>query len=64
MSHSVEFIGAKIRVISSANKCLEGLEGSIIDETKNTLRIRDRCDEEKTLLKQGAVFLINNQKSF
>jgi len=61
MIHSAEFIGAKIKIISSANKSIEHLEGSIIDETKNTFKIRTLNQEEKIVLKQGTVFTINNQ---
>jgi RNase P/RNase MRP subunit p29 len=61
MIHSVEFIGAKIKVVSASNKSLTGLEGSIVDETKNTFKIKNNQGEEKTLLKKGTVFLINNQ---
>jgi len=62
MIHSAEFIGAQIKVIKAANKSLEGTEGSIVDETKSTFKIINTKNEEKTLLKKGAVFLINNQR--
>ena len=62
MSHSAEFIGAKIKVIRASNKSLEGMEGSVVDETKNTLKIKNINEEEKTVPKSGAVFLINNQE--
>jgi RNase P/RNase MRP subunit p29 len=62
MIHSAEFIGAKIKVIKASNKSLEGLEGTIADETKSTFKIINTKGEEKTLLKKGAVFLISNQR--
>jgi RNase P/RNase MRP subunit p29 len=62
MSRSVEFIGAKIKIIRASNKSLEGMEGSVVDETKSTLKIKNTNEEEKTVLKSGAVFLINNQE--
>jgi RNase P/RNase MRP subunit p29 len=62
MSRSAEFIGAKIKIIRASNKSLEGMEGSVIDETKSTLKIKNTNEEEKTVLKSGAVFLINNQE--
>jgi ribonuclease P protein subunit POP4 len=62
MTHSAEFIGAKIKVLRSGNKSLERLEGKIIDETRNTIRIMDNQNQEKTLLKKGTVFLINGKK--
>ena len=62
MIHPAEFIGAKIKVMHAANKSLEGLEGSVIDETRNTLKIKNNKQEQKTVLKKGAVFSINNEK--
>ena len=62
MIHSVEFIGAQIKVIKAANKSLEGMEGSIVDETKSTFKIISTKNQEKTLLKKGAVFLISDQR--
>ena len=60
MIHAAEFIGAKIKVMNATNKSLQGLEGSIIDETKNSFKIKNSKQEEKTVLKKGAVFMINN----
>jgi ribonuclease P protein subunit POP4 len=60
MIHAAEFIGAKIKVINATNKSLQGLEGSIIDETKNSFKIKNSEQEEKIVLKKGAVFMINN----
>jgi RNase P/RNase MRP subunit p29 len=69
MIRSEEFIGAKIRVLDAPNKSLKGFEGFIIDETKNTFRIKiqnnnqqKKTNQEKTILKKGAVFLINSQR--
>jgi ribonuclease P protein subunit POP4 len=60
MIYAAEFIGAKIKVMNATNKSLQGLEGSIIDETKNSFKIKNSKQEEKTVLKKGAVFMINN----
>ena len=57
-----EFLGGKIKVLQARNKSLEGIEGRIIDETKHTFRVKTAKREEKTLLKQGAVFVIANKK--
>jgi RNase P/RNase MRP subunit p29 len=62
MIHSAEFIGAQIKVIKAANKSLEGMEGSIVDETKSTFKIINTKNQEKTLLKKGTVFLISDQR--
>ena len=61
-TYSEEFIGTKIRVVQARNKSLEGITGRIIDETKNTFKILTDKQEEKTLLKQGAVFMINKNR--
>ena len=60
MIYAAEFIGAKIKVMNATNKSLQGLEGSIIDETKNSFKIKNSKQEEKTVLKKGAVFMIND----
>ena len=60
MIYAAEFIGAKIKVMNATNKSLQSLEGSIIDETKNSFKIKNSKQEEKTVLKKGAVFMINN----
>ena len=44
-------IGKKISVVESSNKSLVGIEGIVIDETKNTIRIRDKKNIGKTLVK-------------
>jgi ribonuclease P protein subunit POP4 len=62
MSHSAEFIGAKIKIIRASNKNLEGMEGSVVDETKNTFKIKNTKNKERTVLKSSAVFMINNQE--
>jgi ribonuclease P protein subunit POP4 len=58
--HPEEFIGSELRVIDARNKSLVGLAGKIIDETKKSFVIRAGT-EEKTILKAGASFMINNQ---
>ncbi|MFQ6050413.1 MAG: ribonuclease P protein component 1 [Candidatus Hydrothermarchaeota archaeon] len=45
-----ELIGLRARVECSKNKTLIGLEGLIVDETKNTIRIKTKT-KEKTILK-------------
>jgi len=55
-----EYIGSPIEIASSRNKSLAGLKGIIIDETKNTFKVR--CgDKIKIILKQGCTFKIKNQ---
>jgi len=35
-----ELIGKEIKIISSKDQSILGLEGKIVDETKNTIKIR------------------------
>jgi RNase P/RNase MRP subunit p29 len=60
MSYAAEFIGAKIKIIDATNRSLLGLEGSVLDETKNLFKIKNNNQEEKIVLKKGAVFMIDN----
>lgn len=48
-----ELIGAHVRIAHATAKQLIGLEGTIIDETKNTLKIKT-TKGVKTILKKGA----------
>ncbi|WP_405283643.1 ribonuclease P protein component 1 [Methanobrevibacter sp.] len=51
-----EFIGLKVHVTSKKNKSLN-LNGTIIDETKNTIKIEDENNCEKIIPKVGSTFL-------
>ena len=51
-----EFIGLKVHVTSEKNKSLN-LNGTIIDETKNTIKIEDMNNCEKIIPKRGSIFL-------
>ncbi len=60
-----EFIGMFAKVIESKNKLLVGLNGKIIDETKNTFIMLTDKKEKKTILKKDCIItfdLKNNQK--
>jgi len=59
-----ELIGLSIKVIDSKNKSDIGIEGIIIDETKNTLIIETASGKRKTLFKSNIVIetTINNKK--
>lgn len=50
-----ELIGLEVRVVKSKNKQLEGLSGTVIDETRNMLKI-ETGKGEKSLAKQDCVF--------
>ncbi len=51
-----EFIGLKVHATSLKNKSLN-LNGTIIDETKNTIKIEDENNYEKVIPKRGSIFV-------
>ncbi|MBQ6098779.1 MAG: ribonuclease P protein subunit [Methanobrevibacter sp.] len=51
-----EFIGLKVHATNKKNKSLD-LNGTIIDETKNTIKIEDENNFEKIIPKRGSTFL-------
>jgi len=50
-----ELIGLQVRVASSTNKNQEGLEGTVVDETRNTFTV-ETGKGEKTLVKEQCIF--------
>ncbi len=54
-----ELIGSDIEIIGSKNKTLMGIKGKIIDETKNTLTIKNITI--KKVLKSHITFKINGK---
>lgn len=59
-----ELIGLKVRVKESRDSSREGLGGSVIDETKNTLVV-ETGDGIKRIPKMGSVFIFYvGNKSF
>ncbi|MBC8494668.1 ribonuclease P protein subunit [archaeon] len=54
-----EFIGSEINIVKSTNKSLVGLQGTILDETKNTFKIKT-TKGNKIILKNTSTFKINN----
>ncbi len=52
-----EFIGMLMKITSSSNPILIGIEGEIIDETKNTFVIKTN-NGRKTILKNQVKFTI------
>jgi len=54
-------IGKTIKVVLSKNKTLEGVEGKVIDETKNTIKIVDSKNREKTLVKGQITFMLGSK---
>jgi len=51
-----EFIGLKVHVTNMKNKSLN-LKGTIIDETKNTIKIEGMDNTEKIIPKKGNLFV-------
>ena len=58
-----EFIGETMEVVEADNETLVGLQGEIVDETKNTFKIQTK-DGLKNVLKDQIKFTItkNNKK--
>jgi|TARA_Y100000310_G_scaffold327640_1_gene394318 ribonuclease P protein subunit POP4 len=54
-----ELIGSIIEIIGSKNKTLIGIKGKIIDETKNTLTIKNKTS--KKVLKSHITFKIDGK---
>lgn len=53
-----ELIGLGIEVTASKNKSLAGLKGKIVDETKNTLKVR-AGSRVLTVMKNAIMFKAN-----
>ena len=53
-------IGKTITIVDSSNQSLKNLEGKVIDETKNTIKITDKKNSEKTLIKNQITFKVSN----
>ena len=51
-----EFIGLKVHATNKKNKSLN-LKGTIIDETKNTIKIEGTDNTEKIIPKKGTFFV-------
>ena len=51
-----EFIGLNVEITNAKDKSLK-LLGTVIDETKNTIKIEDANKKEKLIPKKGSIFL-------
>ena len=51
-----EFIGLNVWITNEKDKSLK-LMGTVIDETKNTIRIEDANQVEKIIPKDGSIFV-------
>ncbi len=50
-----EFIGLEIKVVKSSNPQVVGIEGRVVDETRNTLTILHK-DKRRVVIKNTSVF--------
>ena len=51
-----ELIGLRAKVQTALSLPHQGLEGLVVDETKNTLVLRTKDGTEKTIPKKGCIF--------
>jgi ribonuclease P protein subunit POP4 len=51
-----ELIGLKVRVVEALNKSNVGMEGKVVDETRNTIVIEGK-NVNKSLVKEQCIFL-------
>jgi len=51
-----EFIGLNVLITNEKDKSLK-LMGTVIDETKNTIKIEDKNQVEKIIAKNGSIFV-------
>ena len=56
-----EWIGKHIRVITATNKMIQGLEGIVVDETRNTVVV-ETAKGVKRVQKHGSVFDIDGHE--
>ena len=54
-----ELIGLPVKVIKSTHKGFVGIEGKVVDETKNTITIEKNDNKEKIIPKGVATFHFN-----
>lgn len=52
-----ELIGIKTEIVESTNKSQEGLTGTIVDETKHTIKIQTK-NGEKTIQKKNVTIQV------
>ena len=60
MNHII-LLGKLVEVIQSSNRSEVGLKGIIIEDTKNTIKLRTEKGV-KVLVKKNVILMINNKK--
>lgn len=54
-----ELIGLSVKVVNSTHDGFIGIEGKVVDETKNTIKIEQKDETEKIVPKRIATFHFN-----
>ncbi|NYT04124.1 MAG: ribonuclease P protein subunit [Candidatus Methanofastidiosa archaeon] len=60
MNH-ITLLGKKVEVIQSSNRYEVGIKGLVIEDTKNTIKIRTE-NGVKMLLKNNIILMVNDKK--
>jgi ribonuclease P protein subunit POP4 len=60
MSHII-LLGKKVEVIQSSNRYEIGIKGLVIEDTKNTIKIRTE-NGVKILIKNNIILMVNDKK--
>lgn len=60
MNHII-LLGKTVEVIQSSNRYEVGIKGIVIEDTKNTIKLRVE-KEVKILIKKNIILMINNKK--
>ncbi len=54
-----ELIGLEVEVTDSTNKCVIGIRGKVVDETRNILVLETHTTFEKMVPKSGSTFVFH-----
>ncbi|WP_423792862.1 ribonuclease P protein component 1 [Methanocaldococcus indicus] len=57
-----ELIGLDVEIVDSTNKCLVGIKGTVVDETRNMLIIEKENGKIVKVPKDVCIFLFNLKK--
>ena len=60
MSHII-LLGKKVEVIQSSNRYEVGIKGLVIEDTKNTIKIRTE-NGVKIVIKNNIILMVNDRK--
>ncbi len=54
-------IGKFVRAVNAKNPSLQGIEGKVVDETKNTITIRKKDKQEKRMIKKQVTLAVDGK---